>query len=85
MSTFPYRPEDTTEGFLESFLRTSGIAWFVYISYRLFESQWFENIVVRGKIKNPIPLKASALFFITILATYFTNSSKTRVYRQSIT
>jgi hypothetical protein len=85
MSSFPLRPEDTKEGFFEAFLRTSGVAWAVYIIYRIFESNWFGTIMVLGNIRNSIPIKASLLFFITVLATYFTNSSKTRVYRQSIT
>ena len=85
MSSFPLRPEDTNEGFFEAFLRTSGVAWAVYVIYRIFESKWFTSVMVFGNIKNSVPIKASILFFITVLATYFTNSSKTRVYRQSIT
>jgi len=83
--TFPQRPEETQEGFFELFLRTSGIAWFVWLTYRLFESQWFNNSVRFGSMQNSIAVKGSLLFFITVLATFFTNSSKTKVYRQSIT
>jgi hypothetical protein len=83
--TFPLRPEDTQESFFELFLRTSGVAWFVWLSYRLFESEWFKTTVFLGNMKNSIAIKGSLLFLITALATYFTNSSKTRVYRQSIT
>jgi hypothetical protein len=82
---FPYRPEEPSENFFEVFLRTSSIAWIVWISYRFFESTAVDGIIARGGIINSIPIKGSLLFFITILATYFTNSSKTRVYRQSIT
>lgn len=85
MTDFPYRPEDSPENFWDLFLRTSSIAWIVYLTYRIFESDLFTNSQIGGNIKNSIPLKGSLLFFITILATYFTNSSKTRVYRQSIT
>lgn len=82
---FPYRPEKTSENFFEVFLRTSSIAWVVWIAYRVFESAAVSGVIAKGGILNSVPIKGSLLFFITILATYFTNSSKTRVYRQSIT
>jgi len=84
-TAFPFRPEDSQDGFIELFLRTSGVAWLVWITYRLFESQWFAQTAMFGRLQNSIALKGSILFFITVLATFFTNSSKTRVYRQSIT
>lgn len=83
--TFPYRPEEPAEDFFTLFVRTSAIAWLVWISYRLFESEALRGIIANGGIRNSVPIKASILFFITVLATYFTNSSKTRVYRQSVT
>jgi hypothetical protein len=84
-ASFPLRPEDGQEGFFELFLRTSGVAWFVWLTYRLFESEWFKKTIIFGDLKNSIAIKGSLLFLIAVLATYFTNSSKTRVYRQSIT
>jgi len=84
-STFPFRPEDSTENFFDLFIRTSAIAWIVWLSYRFFESGTVKEVIAKGGIMNSVPIKASLLFFITVLATYFTNSSKTRVYRQSIT
>ena len=85
MSSFPNRPEEPTENFFDTFIRTSSIAWIVWLSYRIFESAALRGIIANGGILNSVPIKGSLLFFITILATYFTNSSKTRVYRQSIT
>jgi hypothetical protein len=85
MTSFPYRPEEKKDSPLELFIRTSAIAWIVWLSYRLLESQTFGMSIAGGQIKNSVPIKGSVLFFITILATYFTSSSKTRIYRQSIT
>jgi hypothetical protein len=87
MSTgpFPYRPEEARESVLELFIRTSAVAWLVWLSYRLLESDMFKRSITGGGIMNSVPIKGSVLFFITVLVTYFTSSSKTRVYRQSIT
>jgi acyl-coenzyme A synthetase/AMP-(fatty) acid ligase len=85
LSSFPYRPEESKDSPVELFVRTSAIAWIVWLSYRLLESQAFGASILGCQIRNSIPIKGSVLFFITVLATYFTNSSKTRVYRQSIT
>jgi len=83
-SSFPFRPEETTEGFWESFVRISSVAWIVYLSYRLLDSDWLGMVMGRGDIKIPTPVKASILFSITILASYFTAGFRTIVYRQSI-
>lgn len=83
-SGFPFRPEETVEGFWESFVRISAVAWIVYIVFRILNTEWFQDMVGRGGIQNFIPLKASILFAVTIITNYFTASFKTVVYRQSI-
>lgn len=84
-SEFPFRPEETTEGFWETFVRVSAVAWVVYLSFRILNTDWFESIIGRGGVKNSIPLKASILFAVTIISNYFAAGFKTVVYRQSIT
>jgi hypothetical protein len=83
-SEFPFRPEETVEGFWDSFLRISAVAWVVYITFRILNTNWFEDMVVKGGIKNLIPLKASILFSVTIITNYFTAGFKTMVFRQGI-
>jgi hypothetical protein len=82
-SSFPFRPEETSEGFFESFIRISAVAWIVYITYRIIESDWV-RMMMRGNVKISTPLKASILFSVTIISSYFTAGFRTRVYRQSI-
>lgn len=83
-SEFPFRPEETVEGFWESFVRISAIAWIVYITFRILNTEWFTSMVQNGGIKNHIPLKASILFAVTIISNYFAASFRTKIYRQSI-
>jgi cytochrome c oxidase assembly factor CtaG len=83
-SGFPFRPEETTEGFWEGFVRISAVAWIVYLSYRIIDSEWLMEVVSKANIRISTPIKASILFGITVIASYFTAGFKTVVYRQSI-
>lgn len=82
--TFPNRPEDTPEGIIDSFIRISGPAWVIYIVYRIISTGWFDNMLKRAKLDSPIIVKSSVIFFAALLVTYFTASSKTRVFIQSV-
>lgn len=84
-SEFPFRPEETVEGFWETFVRVSAVAWIVYIVFRILNTNWFGDMVGKGGIQNLVPLKASILFAVTIISNYFVAGFKTMVYRQSIT
>ena len=82
--TFPERPEDTPETFIDSFLRISGPAWVVYIIYRIISTDWFEKAMRKANFNHPVILKSSIMFFSTLLITYFTASFRTRVFVQSV-
>lgn len=82
--TFPERPEDTPEGFIDSFLRISGPAWVVYIVYRIISTEWFDRSMRKSGFNYPVILKSSVMFFSTLLITYFTASFRTRVFVQSV-
>lgn len=83
-SSFPFRPEETTEGFWEGFVRISAVAWVVYLSYRILNSDWLMEVISKGDVHISTPIKASILFGVTVIASYFTAGFKTVVYRQSI-
>lgn len=82
--SFPERPEDSPEGFIDGFLRISGPAWVVYIVYRIISTGWFDKAMKRAKMNYPVILKSSIIFFTTLLITYFTASFRTRVFVQSV-
>lgn len=82
--TFPERPEDAPEGFIDSFLRISGPAWVVYLVYRIISTDWFDRSMKKSGFNHPVILKSSVMFFSTLLITYFTASFKTRVFVQSV-
>jgi hypothetical protein len=82
--TFPERPEDTPEGFIDSFLRISGPAWVVYLVFRIISTDWFERSMKKSGFNHPVILKSSIMFFSTLLVTYFTASFRTRVFVQSV-
>lgn len=82
--SFPERPEDSPEGFIDGLFRISGPAWVVYIVYRIISADWFDKAMKRAKMNYPVILKSSIIFFTTLLITYFTASFRTRVFVQSV-
>lgn len=82
--TFPLRPEQNPEGFLESFLRTSAVAWVVYAVYRFISTERMGELFTRAGFTNLVNVRSAILFSITLVAAYFTGSFRTVVYRQSV-